>query len=167
MLFWQFCYIFKNIFVMEKTLVIASENPCTCQICKNYLERAGFIVIFLQNTAWKVYLFGVFLVRIFLHADCIRRDTEYFSVFSPNMGKCEPEKLQKRRLFMQWKPLCYSWNILESFYFSYCCLKLNIPLVFTFYIYYMDFRSSALLILQNWYLVFFLLSFVLLTITNN
>ena len=33
-----------------------------------------------------------FLVRIFLHSDWIRRDTDYLSVSSPNAGKEGPEK---------------------------------------------------------------------------
>ena len=33
-----------------------------------------------------------FLVRIFPHSDRIWRDTEYLSVFSPNVGKYGPEK---------------------------------------------------------------------------
>ena len=33
----------------------------------------------------------LFLVRVFLHSDWIRKDTEYLSVFSPNAGKCGPE----------------------------------------------------------------------------
>ena len=32
------------------------------------------------------------LVRIFPHLVCVRRDTEYLSVFSPNVGKYRPEK---------------------------------------------------------------------------
>ena len=40
-------------------------------------------------------VFGVILVRIFLHSDLIRSDIPYLSVFSPNARKCEPEKLQK------------------------------------------------------------------------
>ena len=35
---------------------------------------------------------SIFLVRIFPHSDWIRRDTPYLSVFSPNEGKCGPEK---------------------------------------------------------------------------
>ena len=34
----------------------------------------------------------LFLVRIFLYSDWIRRDTPYLSVFSPNTGKNGPEK---------------------------------------------------------------------------
>ena len=33
-----------------------------------------------------------FLVRIFPHSNWIRRDTSHLSVFSPNTGKCGPEK---------------------------------------------------------------------------
>ena len=45
-----------------------------------------------QQTAWKVSVFGVFLVRILLHLDWIRGDTEYRSVFSPNCGKIRTRK---------------------------------------------------------------------------
>ena len=38
-------------------------------------------------------VFRVFLARIFPRSDWIRRDTEYLSVFSPNVGKYGPEKL--------------------------------------------------------------------------
>ena len=41
-----------------------------------------------------------FLVRIFLYLDWVRRDT--LSVYSPNAGKCRPEKLQIQILFKQW-----------------------------------------------------------------
>ena len=34
-------------------------------------------------TAWKVLIFGVFLVRLFPYSDWIRRDNPYLSVFSP------------------------------------------------------------------------------------
>ena len=37
-------------------------------------------------------VFGVIMVCISLHSDWIRRDAEYLSVFSPNAGKCGPEK---------------------------------------------------------------------------
>ena len=55
-------------------------------------------------TAWKVFVFGAFLVRIFPHSDWIRRD-KYLSVFSPNAGKYGPESLRIRTLFLQW----YLW----------------------------------------------------------
>ena len=60
---------------------------------------------FITNTAWKVSVFGVFLVRIFLYSDWIPRDTEYLSVVSSNAGKYGPEKLLKRTLFTQWNLL--------------------------------------------------------------
>ena len=47
------------------------------------------------TTAWKVSVFGVFLVRIFPHLDWIRRDTPYLR------KKCGPEKLQIRTLCTQ------------------------------------------------------------------
>ena len=40
-------------------------------------------------------VFGVFVVRIFSHSDCP-------NVFSSNVGKYEPEKLQMRKIFTQW-----------------------------------------------------------------
>ena len=42
-----------------------------------------------------------FLVRIFPHLNWIRRDTEYLSLFSPNVGKYGPEKLRIWTLFTQ------------------------------------------------------------------
>ena len=56
-----------------------------------------------MNIAQKVSVFGVILIRIFAHSDCLRRDTEYLSVFSPNAGKYRPEQFQIRTLFTQWK----------------------------------------------------------------
>ena len=38
-------------------------------------------------TAWKLFVFGIFLLRIFPQSDRIRRDTPYLSVFNPNSGK--------------------------------------------------------------------------------
>ena len=52
-------------------------------------------------TAWKVSVLGVLLVCLFPHSDWIRRETEYLSVFSANMGKYGPEKLRIRTLFTQ------------------------------------------------------------------
>ena len=52
-------------------------------------------------TAWKVSVFGIFLVRIFSHSDWMWRDTEYLSVFSPNPRKKGLEKLRIRTLFTQ------------------------------------------------------------------
>ena len=56
----------------------------------------------LVYTAWKVSKYGVFLVRIFLYSDCIRRFTEEISVFGPNVGKYGPENLRIWTLFTQW-----------------------------------------------------------------
>ena len=43
-----------------------------------------------ECTAWKVSKYGIFLDRIFLYLDWIRRFTEY--AFSPNTRKYRPEK---------------------------------------------------------------------------
>ena len=56
-----------------------------------------------MHTAWKVSVFGVFLVCIFPHSDWIWRDREYLSIFSSNPEKYGPEKLQIRILLAQWK----------------------------------------------------------------
>ena len=72
----------------------------------NYFE---WVIVIIQTrlissnivTAWKVSVFGVFLVSPFTHSDWIRRDTEHLSVFSPNVGKYRPEKLRIRTLFTQ------------------------------------------------------------------
>ena len=71
------------------------------------------------DTAWKVFVFGVILVRIFPHLDWIPRDTSYLSVFSSNAGKCWPEQLGIRTLFT----LCTS-----SLISQYGLLKLGVSI---------------------------------------
>ena len=66
-------------------------------------------------TAWKVSVFGVFLVRIFPHSDWMRRDTEYLSVFIPIAGKYGTEKLRKRSHFKQ--RLVSQFNDYSHFFF--------------------------------------------------
>ena len=46
-----------------------------------------------------MFVLGVFLDRIFPHSDWIRKVTPYLSVFSPNAGKCGPEKSPNRYTF--------------------------------------------------------------------
>ena len=72
----------------------------------------------LTVTAWKVSVFGVFLVSIFLHLDWIQRHTEYLSVFSPNAGKYGPEKLRIRILFTQ----CVDTKNTKKHLKSYCSI---------------------------------------------
>ena len=52
-----------------------------------------------EHTTWKVSLFRVILVRIFPHLNWIRRDTEYFSVFSPNAGKIRTRIIPNKETF--------------------------------------------------------------------
>ena len=68
---------------------------------KYYMEKRKW-KSYIQLTTWKVSVFWVFLVPVFLHSDWIRRNTEYVSVFSPNAGKYGPEKLRIWTLFTQW-----------------------------------------------------------------
>ena len=63
------------------------------------------------NTAWKLSIFGVFLVRIFLHLCWIQRDTPYLSVFSPIAGKYKPKKNPNTNIF-------YEVRASKSFRFS-------------------------------------------------
>ena len=56
----------------------------------------------LKCTRKKVSVFGVILVRIFPHADWIRRDTLNLSIFSPNAGKYGSEQLWILTIFTQW-----------------------------------------------------------------
>ena len=55
----------------------------------------------LMTIAWKLSVFGVFLVRIFPYSGWIRRNAKYISVFSPNAGKYGLEKLRIGTLFTQ------------------------------------------------------------------
>ena len=57
--------------------------------CHKYLT---FFLYFERLLREKCPHTEFFLVRIFSHSDYMRRDNPYLSVFSPNAGKCGPEK---------------------------------------------------------------------------
>ena len=62
----------------------------------------GFFILFIMRwAAYKVSVFEVILVGIFLHLNWIRKDKEYLSVLIPNAGKYGPEKLQMRTLIIE------------------------------------------------------------------
>ena len=67
-----------------------------------------------EITAWKVSVFGGFLVRIFPHSDWIRSNTKYLSVFSSNVGKYGPENLRIRTHFTQWILFIKGFQIVDS-----------------------------------------------------
>ena len=107
---------------------------------------AKYWPFYVTITAWKVSLFGVFLVRTFPHSDCIRRDTPYLSILGPNARIYEPEKLRMRTLFTQWIKLALSFYdqgphssviLMNSWYFNiaynlfswYFIHSLNLPLI--------------------------------------
>ena len=60
------------------------EQSAVYQLKSRYILRLG-----MTFTAWKVALFGVFLVHIFPHSDWIRRDTEW------KVSECE--KIRNRK----------------------------------------------------------------------
>ena len=89
--------IFKTKFQMHQT----NFRTAACSGTSLHLKKC-----MVSFTAWKVSLFGVFLVLNFQHLDWIlreirwiRRDTPYLSKFSSNAGSYGPEKLQIRTLF--------------------------------------------------------------------
>ena len=77
-----------------------TRNLLTLAISEKYFARFQLI-----NTTQKVFIFRVFLVRIFPYLDLIEKFTEKISVFSPNAGKYEPENLRQERLFLKFNKL--------------------------------------------------------------
>ena len=76
-----------------------------------------------------------FLVRIFPHSDCIRIDTPYLSVFSPNAEKYGPEKTPYLDTFHAEivtgrLSLLDNWNWKKNFWSNYFLYFFNM-LVFT------------------------------------
>ena len=69
--------------------------------------------VIINYTVLKVFIFGVFRVRIFLHLGWIWRETPYHSVLSPNAGKYESEKLRIQTLF-------YTALLLPSVHLQVC-----------------------------------------------
>ena len=96
-------FIFKE---QEKTALKYSWKRCLDIYLKIWVFQWAKAFLKL-GTAWKmsVFVFGVFLVRIFPHLEWIRRDIQC------KCGKCEPEKLRIRTFFTQWG---YSEKFLKS-----------------------------------------------------
>ena len=95
----------------------------TNQFTVFYMVRIDLSYVTLTSvTAWKVVVFGIFLVHIFPHLDWIRKDTEYLSVINPNAGKYGPEKLRVRTLFTPW---VFQIGHLTIWFKSYTSLKLS------------------------------------------
>ena len=95
---------FKNINlnVDNQTIKSFSSNDLLRTNLDNK-QRPSYIIFSKSHaiTVWKVFVFGVFLVRVFPHSHWIRRDTPHLSVFSPNAGKYGSEKLRIRTFFTQ------------------------------------------------------------------
>ena len=99
----QICCWYEEFYVFEKSHMKSSPSNILlrCMISLARFNRWQS-KMFNMDTAWKVSVFGVFLVCIFPQSDWIRRDTPQLSVFSPNAGKKEPENLQIRIIFTLW-----------------------------------------------------------------
>ena len=54
--------------------------------------KPSFALATKSYTAWKVSVFGVFLVFIFPHSNWIRRDTEYLSPYSVRVPENTDQK---------------------------------------------------------------------------
>ena len=52
-------------------------------------------------TAWKVFVFGVFLASLFLHSNWIRREIPYLSVYSVRMREIPDQKNSKHGHFLR------------------------------------------------------------------
>ena len=97
-------------YLLHRKFSLLFHQVATLIIIKWWLCNVSWLSSYEANTAWKVSVFGAFLVRIFPHSDWIRRDTKYISVFRPNAGKYGPEKLQIRTHVTQ-------FEIIENFFF--------------------------------------------------
>ena len=97
--------IWKNVDVSKMTIhkeYIHSKirkKYSLLKICTMINVFRSFSPLFSLTTAWKVSIFRVFLVFIFLHSDWIQYQ---YSVFSQNAGKYGPEKVWMETLFTQW-----------------------------------------------------------------
>ena len=72
-----------------------------------------FVVVVFCVTAWKVSVFGAFLVLIFPHSDWIRRDSSHLSIFSWITGKIRIRKIPNTETFQAvcvstFASVCYS-----------------------------------------------------------
>ena len=77
-LFAYLCFVFLLVFVF---VLLVRTKSFRKKIVKRF--KVALMTSFpLLLTAWKVSVFGFILVRIFLHSDWIRRDTQYLRIQS-------------------------------------------------------------------------------------
>ena len=85
---------------------------------RKYLSLQEFqMIIMVMITTQKVSVFGVVLVRIFLHLELIRRDSKYLSkylpLFSLNVEKCGPKYFRIWALYaVDGTDVCFDLDIL-------------------------------------------------------
>ena len=83
-------------------------------------------------TAWKVSVFGVFLVRIFPHSDWIRKNTPYSLCIQSKCGKMQTRKILNMGTFHAVPIICLNhfltvcWHELTKWFVA---LKLILPIV--------------------------------------
>ena len=129
-IFFSFCFLEQSL--LPKFLIKPFLSPLLSYLKWGY---SGSHLISM-HTAWKKFVFEVFLVCVFLHLDWIR--TEYLSVFNPNAGKYGTEKLRIATLFTQWFK---SENFQQVGYFcplsiAISVIRVSICLTFSLCIFY-------------------------------
>ena len=70
---------------LQWTRTVETQNVLRCESI-NQIKKKSLITLS-EKFPYSEFI----LVRIFPHSDWIRRETEYLSVFSPNVGKYGPE----------------------------------------------------------------------------
>ena len=126
-----------------------SANPCSCQFRKNYLGRAGFISLFFTKHCVKSVRIRSFSGPYFLAFGLITERYRIFLRIQSKYGKIRTRKTSNTKAFHAVKATLLFLKYFRVVFISFCCSTLNILLVFSIYIYYMDFISSVLFILQN------------------
>ena len=107
--FWIRTHLFKrkidqhHIFFWEVIFLRSFNNVWKNPFLKFFIRRWNWFFYVLKSTPQeKCPYLEFFLVCIFPHLEWIRRFIKWIFVFSPNAGKCTPEKLRIRTIFTQY-----------------------------------------------------------------
>ena len=94
----------RDLFTFTKEIVngkLHYESSAICCLQKLQTD-SPYILPILSVHCIKSVRIRSYSGPYFPNSDWMRRDTEYFSVFSANEGKYRPDSLRKRTLFMHW-----------------------------------------------------------------
>ena len=80
----------KNLSLLFQVINRKCDIDLQCQAIETDVKTHIYLFELFQNKNFSEDT-ELFLVRIFLYLEWIRRETEYLSVFSPNTGKYGPE----------------------------------------------------------------------------